>query len=341
MGTGHVVRCLALAEALQDAGHGCTFLCADPPPSLAARLREQGFAVHFITAPAGSAEDAADTAACLRQLDAAALILDGYQFDEGYRAAVRAAGRPVLALDDLADRQALHADLVVNPAPQAVHLPYDRIAPGAVLLLGPAHALLRREIRAARAWRTHEGNDGRNSGGSARLLLTFGGSDPLGLTVPTLERLAVLLPPDVCLVVVVGGSNPAVGVAEAAGRRLGPRVELHIDSARMGALMAEAGLAVSAAGGTTAELAALAVPSLLVTVAANQNAAAAECAALGWARVVDGRQPDAPQRIAEAAAELWRSPAERAAMAARAAGLVDGEGAVRVAHALLQRTGLA
>ena len=40
LGTGHVMRCLAVAEALHDLGHTCHFLCAALPPALAQRLVE-------------------------------------------------------------------------------------------------------------------------------------------------------------------------------------------------------------------------------------------------------------------------------------------------------------
>lgn len=332
MGTGHVMRCLALAEALGDVGHTCAFLLVQSTRSLDARIAAAGFAVHRAVPALGSDEDAAGTAAVARDLGAAALVLDGYRFGPAFRRAVRSAGRPVLVFDDLADSDDLCADLVVNPAPQAARLPYGRVAPEAELLLGPAYAMVRREIRDARSLAVPFAE--RRS-----LLLTFGGSDPLGLTGPCMVRLAPALPPGGRLTVVVGGANPRADAIGMLAVSLGSKVEVHFDTARMGALMAASGLAVSAAGGTTGELAALGVPTVLVTVAENQRGAAAESGAMGWCRVLDGAGADAPDRIAGEAARLWAAADERERMAAAAAGLLDAEGARRVAEALIRRIG--
>ncbi|MBP2232112.1 UDP-2,4-diacetamido-2,4,6-trideoxy-beta-L-altropyranose hydrolase [Azospirillum agricola] len=328
IGTGHVMRCLAVAEALREDGHEVVFAAAESTPAIDRRLAAEGFRQIAIAGPVGEAADLAATRAALRREHASAVMLDGYRFGDAYRAGLRAAGARVLAWDDLGDGSALHADLVVNAAPQAHRLPYDRMAPGALLLLGPAYAPLRREIRqAARAGR-------RPIAGRPVLLLTFGGSDPLGLTGPLLEALAVRRPSGCRLVAVVGGSNPRAAEVSALGARLGPGVSVAVDCPRMGTLMAEAGLAVSAGGGTMGELAALAVPTLLVVTADNQAPASAEAATLGWCDAVDARRGDAVPAIVEAALALWADPARRGAMAEAAAALpLDGEGACRIARA--------
>lgn len=338
MGTGHVMRCLAVAEAAAELGHACHMAAAAATPAVVRRLADAGLPLHRLEAPPGSAADLALTRALAAALDARTVIIDGYHFDTdwraGLRAELRADGRRVLAFDDLAGPEPLHADLVVNASPAADPRTYARLAPGAVCLLGPAYAPLRREIREA-ARRPPAPPAGRTS-----ILLTFGGSDPLGLTAPCLERLAPDLPPGCRLTVAVGGSDPRADEVAAAARRFGGRVAVHRDSPAMGALMAAAGLAVSAGGGTLAELAALAVPTVLVVVADNQApppALTRTPAAAAWGPVIDARAldpADAADRIAEAAWTLWRDPDARAELAARGRGRVDGEGAVRIARHL-------
>ncbi|WP_448206549.1 UDP-2,4-diacetamido-2,4,6-trideoxy-beta-L-altropyranose hydrolase [Azospirillum sp. sgz302134] len=328
IGTGHVMRCLALAEALQDQGFTPHFVAAALSPALEERLRTAGMGVHRIDAEAGSGADLAGTLAVARATGAVAAIVDGYRFGEDWRAGLAKSGLCVLTFDDAGTGEPLHAGLIVNAAPDAHRLPYRRGNPEAVLLLGPAHAPLRREVREAAASPKAPLPDRR------ALLVTFGGSDPLGLTEPVMVRLAPALPAGVRLDVVVGGAAPNAGAVEAAARRLGDRVRVHRDTPRMGHLMAEAGLAVSAAGTTTAELAAIGTPAVLVTIADNQDEAARQSEALGWCALVDGRSSDAPERIAEVALALWANPARRLSMAERLAGIVDGQGAVRIAEAL-------
>ena len=328
MGAGHVMRCLALAEALEELGHPCRFAAARLPDALRARLEAARFEVVALDAEPGGAEDL--TATLAAAAGCAAVVLDGYQFGGEYRAGLAAAGPPVLAFDDLATLPCLHASMVVNAGPAAASMPYGRVAPGAELLLGPDYAPLRREFRQALA------DPLPPISGRTGLLLTFGGTDPLGLTVPVLKRLAPALPTGVAIEVVAGGANPRLDCLRAAAGRFA-NTRLHVETDRMGALMRGAGLAVSAAGGTLGELAALRVPTLLVTVADNQVPSARAAAAEGRCVTLDGRAEGAADRIADAALSLWRDTPARAALSARIGGTVDGQGAPRIARALAAR----
>lgn len=326
-GTGHVMRCLALAEALRNQGDKVAFVTVEITPALRDRLAADGWDHHGL-----AGDDPALILALGKRLGAAALVVDSYWLDADWRAAVRPGFRTVLALDDLADRP-LHADVVWNPSPLADTLPYDRLAPGALRLFGEPYLLLRAEIARAAAG-PHLPLADRES-----MLLTFGGSDPAGLTVPAIKRLTPSLSDGVRLDVVAGGSNPALDCIRAACDRFASRIRLHVDTRQMGELMAGAGLAVTAGGGTVAELAALAVPTLLVVVADNQAPAAHDARAKGWAAVVDARGDRmAVDAITDMALSLWSDLPARTILSRRiAAGGIDGRGAERVAAALRAR----
>lgn len=322
MGTGHVMRCLAVAEALADQGDQVVFAAADITPALEHRLRTADFPLTRLPGPANSVDDLRATLA----IDADAVFLDGYHFDGDYRAGLRKGGVPIAVFDDLADRPALHADLVINAGLQAATLPYDHIAPGARLLLGPAFAPLRREIRQAARDVPLPLPERRS------VLVSFGGSDPLRLTGPCVRALVSLLPLGLRITAIIGGSHPDAALLVQEG--FGDRVDMHVDTPHMGSLMRQAGLAVSAAGGTTAELAALSVPSLLTVVAGNQVPSARELEARGLCDVFIAAGPQDGTAIARRAAALWTDVARRASMAAAFRGTLDGEGAVRIAKAL-------
>ncbi|TWA87434.1 UDP-2,4-diacetamido-2,4,6-trideoxy-beta-L-altropyranose hydrolase [Azospirillum brasilense] len=330
IGAGHVMRCLAVAEAVQELGGDALFAAASLPSALEERLRAAGMAVHRTDAAPGSAADLAATRAIAVEAGTTAIVLDGYGFSDGWRAGLAETGLPILAFDDAGTGEPIHAGLIVNAAPDAASLPYHKGNPDARLLLGPAHAPLRREVREA-ATAAKPPLEERHS-----LLVTFGGSDPLGLTAPVIERLAPRLPPGVWLDVAIGGAVRDAAAVEAAAGRFKDSVRLHRDTPRMGQLMAQAGLAVSAAGTTTGELAAIGTPAVLVTIADNQLEAARQSEALGWCALVPGQTEGAPERIADVALELWADPARRGTMAGKLAGIVDGQGALRIARALAE-----
>ncbi len=51
MGTGHVMRCLALAQAWQDEGGNCVFAMAETTAACEERIRAEKFEFNAVTAP--------------------------------------------------------------------------------------------------------------------------------------------------------------------------------------------------------------------------------------------------------------------------------------------------
>lgn len=327
-GSGHVMRSLAIAEAAASMGMACRFAMQACPDGLRSRLRRAGFETDAL--PAGGAPDA--FLDLIRGTAPVAVIIDGYHFNESYRSAVRSAGRPVLAMDDLMGSHVLHADLVVNANPAASPGDYTGRAGKARLLLGLEYAALRKEFRQA-AQRPFPALADRQ-----RLLITIGASDPLRLSLALAETLMDILPDRVTIDLVLGAAHPHSEACERLRERNPSRLTLHINADNMAELMRGAGLAVSAAGSTVLELAAMAVPGILLVTAENQAPALVVHSALGWCRGLDARSGDRRQEIAALAKALWNDVAARRAMAAKAADLVDGKGAGRILAALLEFT---
>lgn len=189
VGTGHVMRCLALAEELRKRGCECTFAMRATKGHLIDEVRARGHAVVALAAgddPADEADSqggatgqteitawlarqrdparqAADAQETLHALTAAQpggtlqpwdwLVTDHYGLGAAWQTPMRAAARHILAIDDLADRD-LDADLLLDQNPQAAGRYAGRVAgragEPARQLIGPAYALLRAEFREAR-----------------------------------------------------------------------------------------------------------------------------------------------------------------------------------------------
>jgi UDP-2,4-diacetamido-2,4,6-trideoxy-beta-L-altropyranose hydrolase len=327
IGTGHVMRCLALAQAWQDAGGRATFAMAESTAAIEARLAAECCEVLSVAAAAGSAEDAQQTISLARQWEADWIVIDGYRFSAEYQRVLKNAGFRVLAVDDYGHAESYCADLVLNQNVSAHEALYVQRAPATKLLLGAKYALLRREFAAWRACRREIADKGQH------VLVMMGGSDPENLTARVMEAIAKTGIEDLEAAVVVGGSNPHFEkLAEFAGKT-GGKVRVLKNVGNVAELMAAADAAISAAGSTCWELCLLGLPALLIDVAENQTAVAKELDRRGCAIHVGGREVSA-ERIAEQLRNLLESQTMRRSLWERCRQLVDGKGARRVVSVL-------
>jgi UDP-2,4-diacetamido-2,4,6-trideoxy-beta-L-altropyranose hydrolase len=325
---GHAMRCLALAQALaDDAGATATFLMAGPPDAFVERVDDEHAHVIALAAEPGSFDDAAETAALARVVAAAWVVLDGYHFGAAFQRALTDAGLRVLVLDDYAHLARYHADLLLNQNAGASADHYRDRAPDSRLLLGPAHALLRREFRMWDAPPRPAPEQAR------RILVTLGGADAADVSSRVLGALATLEDPHE-VQVVVGAANPNLATLERAASWGHHSVELVVDARDMPRRMAWADLAVAAAGITSWELARVGTPQVAIVLADNQRPVAQGleqhglAVSLGWYADLDA------ERIIDAVRRLLRDPARRADMSRRGREVVDGRGALRVIAAM-------
>ena len=100
IGTGHVMRCLALAQAWQDRGGHAVFALASGTPSIEQRLAEEGVRVERIDAAIGSELDAKNTILCGKRFGAQWIVLDGYTFTADYQEKIKTSGAKLLFIDD-------------------------------------------------------------------------------------------------------------------------------------------------------------------------------------------------------------------------------------------------
>ncbi|MCS7071094.1 MAG: UDP-2,4-diacetamido-2,4,6-trideoxy-beta-L-altropyranose hydrolase [Anaerolinea sp.] len=270
IGSGHIMRCLALAQAWQDRGGTVTFICAQLGEALCTRLEAEKMSIQIIDAAIASPEDALQTRQIIDMLDPAWLILDGYQFDLTYQRHVRS-GRNTLMLDDTGHLDGYDVTAILNQNPTAHEDLYRGKAPGVDLLLGPRYALLRREFTPYRTWRRVHPEI------ATRLLVTLGGADPDNATERIIAALE-LVPDPLEVRVVVGHNNPHLDRLQAAARRSHHTITIEHNVADMPSLMAWADLAITAAGSTLWEIALFGLPALTVTLAENQAAIATNLA---------------------------------------------------------------
>ena len=328
IGTGHIMRCLALAQAWQEAGGDAVFAMAMDAPSIEKRLAEEGFEVERVAAEPGSSEDAAAAARLAQEGGASWVVVDGYHFGYDYQRALKDAGLRVLFVDDNGHAGRYCADIVLNQNIHADESMYAKRAPETRLLLGTRYVLLRKEFRAWREWKREIPEVAR------KVLVTLGGSDPDNVTLKVIEALGLVQGNDLEAVVVAGGSNPHYDELCAAAADSPASIRVQRNVADMAELMAWADVAVSAAGSTCWELAFMGLPAALVTVAENQRQVAEGMQEEGAALNLGSHESISRADLRDRLAELLESADTRRSMSARGRGLVDGEGAHRVVRAM-------
>src|SRR2546427_8720936 len=99
-GSGHVMRCLALAQAWQDAGGTVRAAMTEATPAIEERLRREAMEVTRLAATPGSEDDAARTSRLGQDLQTAWVVIDGYRFDSTYQEAIKSSGLRFLLIDD-------------------------------------------------------------------------------------------------------------------------------------------------------------------------------------------------------------------------------------------------
>jgi len=338
MGTGHVMRMIALAQAWRASGGNVVFLCADITPALEQRIREEKFQIERIGATSGSHDDLeATTAALSRNAEGGRLVavaLDGYQFGFDFQLGIKKSGCWLLVVDDYGHADACHADIVLNQNISAREELYARGDDGTKLLLGPRFALLRREFVEHRGWVRAIPSEAK------KLLVTLGGADADNVTKKVIDALAGS---GLEVKVVVGGSNPHLpGLRQAAEVATEGEtcVELVLNASDMPALMQWADIAVAAGGSTSWELAFTGLPSLFIILADNQEDNARELEKHGFGLCL-GRQSELEAGSFREALGRFAGDSElRASFAARGRGMVDGLGACRVASFLQEEVDL-
>jgi len=324
IGTGHVMRCLALAQAWQDDGGSVVLATAQLPQALKNRLQAERIEINIVQSLAGSVEDAAETATVALERGAEWVVVDGYHFNAEYQKAVKNAGLKLLYVDDNGIQSHYHADLILNQNIHAAAALYEKRDAGTRLLLGTTYALLRREFRIFP-------KQSRPTPEMARwLLVTMGGSDPSNVTGKVLTALDLIDIPGLTVQVVVGGSNPHYEELQSLAAHSRVPIELLRNVADMPALMAQADMAVSAAGSSCWELAFMGVPTVLMVVAPNQLISAQKLNEAGLMHTIGRGMEWDDSELESAVGELLANPDRRLKMHRELKELVDGQGVFRV-----------
>lgn len=287
MGTGHVMRCLALTDKLRETRNAdVKFICRQLAGNMASYIKQRGYVVHLLPPPAleefdeiGLSQSQSVFLGVPWRVDAEEvkifldeepvcvdlLIVDNYAIDGEWESLMRSAVREIMVIDDLADRSHNCDILLDQNLYDDMFSRYDHRVPEACRkFLGPQYVLLRPEFYEARR-NLHD-----RHGAVKRIIVFFGGTDPTNETVKTLEAIALINRQEFAIDVVVGAGNPFKSQVEKLCKEL-PQTSFYCQVSNMAELMRHADLAIGAGGSTSWERCYLGLPAVVIVTAENQE----------------------------------------------------------------------
>lgn len=321
IGAGHASRCLALAEAFEEAGHDILFATNPEAATTFPALRK-----HRIESGSFSTRDQPSWLRKLAEGSRASLVIDLREADESYESQCKAWTHKLAVIADFPDRKHncdLIADQTIGRAPgeYAPLVPtYCKVMTGKDnALIGRAFTTLRSEAKKRRA-----------AAPAKSMLVAFGATDPfnhLGRVLPPLVETAPELK-----IVIAAGSRPLDDVRRTIENREGS-ISVIRNAEDMPRAILEADLAVGLAGASAWERCVLGLPSALFIPSSYYRLATERLADSGAAAIAGGDDFD-PVQACRKIFGLAQDGAALARMSAQAFELCDGNGATRIVNAL-------
>ena len=307
IGSGHVMRCLTLAQALKKQGAKVSFICREHVGNLNDFITHQGFKVYslpiltklgqlqsdnqdelplFHAKWLGSQQEQ-DAQACQSILQAVTvnwLIVDHYALDQKWEQRLAEYYQHLLVIDDLGDRKHV-CDLLLDQNYGSTPAKYQDLVPDSCqILAGSQYALLRPEFA---QWRTLSLKR-RSEVRFDHLLITLGGVDVDNVSGQILTALRTCkLPKTLKVTIVMGATAPHLHSIQVLAKTLPFETQVKVNVINMAELMAIADCAIGAAGATTLERCCLGLPTIQMVIAENQKQSAKALASAGAVKLLN------------------------------------------------------
>jgi len=346
IGSGHVIRCLSLADELIKYGYNVLFICRELPGHQIELIRQRGFTVYslpFVKISKYEAkkeysdwlgatwqEDYKETKDIIKinYTKISWLIVDHYTLDYEWESAFRKITNRILVIDDLANRKH-DCDLLLdqNLYPDAENRYTKLLGKNYLSLLGPKYALLRPEFFEMR----NQNKISKNN--LFRILIFFGGSDATNETTKALAAIESLNDLSMYIDVVVGVAHAHKEEIKKICAKMN-NVSYHSPAKNMAELMLLADLAISGGGSTTWERCCLGLPSLTINVVEHQMAITAGVENIGAAINLGLANDVSVQLLCSSIRKVMSDTQALENMRLSGMQLVDGLGVSRVVEAM-------
>ena len=343
IGSGHVMRCLTFADVLREKGNECQFICRKHEGHMMSLIEQRGYRVKALPTSRKKVkltgepehaswlgcdwkEDAEQTQQAIGSEIISWLIVDHYALDHRWHQSLRLSTKHLMVIDDLADRP-LDCELLLDQNFGSSATRYAGLVPqGCLQLHGPEYALLKPVYAKQRAKMQQR------TGQIQRVLIYFGGgADHADLTGQSVRAFYNQELSDIHLDVVVSESYAHLFSLHAIAALRG-NVSVHMQLPNLADLMAQSDLAIGAGGTTTWERCCMGLPSIVISIAKNQQPACEALAQANLIRYLGHMSSVTIEKIELEVKRLSRDSSKILALGKSSMGLIDGKGVIRVAE---------
>lgn len=351
MGTGHVMRCLTLANELSDKGAEITFITRKHNGNIDDAITKGGHKIFSLSVPTDTyqereddvahaswlgvpwEQDARETGNAIGTSRPDWLIMDHYGIDARWHKELRNQAEQIMVIDDLADRP-LDCDMLLDQTIGRKEEDYRQWVPlSCRMMLGSRYALLRPRFAELRP-RAIEKR--KNFNGINRILVSMGGVDAENVTATVLSGISKInWKHEPTIDVVMGGKAPHLDEVIALAEDLRLATSVSIDISDMEERMLDADLAFGTGGTTSWERCCLGLPALLVISAENQKTVSNVLKEAGAVRVLGIGLDIYEVDIKQIVEEIIYSPDHLLIMSQAGFRVTDGLGAKRIALAVI------
>ena len=292
IGTGHVMRCLTLANALARTGKKCHFICRLHYGNLINTIAAQGHKVYtlpiqpaFRSDPsialdliyqewlgALQVSDAKSSEEIIQSIRPDCVIVDHYGISSIWERIIRKHCRKLMVIDDLANREH-ECDILLDQTFGRVPEDYYPVLPQKNLVMcGAKYSVLRPEFS---LWRNFSINR-RLESPCRNLMINLGGVDKDNITSRVIEALGLSSSVRALnITVVMGANSPWLSDIKELARHSSLKLDIKVGVNDMAKIMTYSDLAIGAAGATSWERCCLGLATIMLPVASNQNLIAA------------------------------------------------------------------
>ncbi len=343
IGSGHVMRCLTLADEFRLLGFEITFVCRVHQGNLNSLIESRGYQVFELGVQANNnhhenkniysewlgaawTRDANDFISIIKDLQPDIILVDHYALDYRWEHKIKLNTKKLVVIDDLANRPHF-CDILIDQTLNRKVNDYRTLVPkNCRLLLGTSYAMLRPDFR---EWR-NVSIENKKYNNMSTVLISLGGVDRDNITSDVMRALSDSEIKISSMVVIMGKNAPHLEhIKQLKSEMKIPTIVLsNIDN--MAELMAKSDFAIGAAGATSWERCCMGLPTFMVVLADNQKEIASQLEISGAICLVN---KPIYSTLVHMLKRISKEEIERMSWFAKE--LVDGYGASRVVNEVL------